>query len=69
MEKRGFIFTGTSICYGCNQQLQWTRSPKGKVIPLTAVTLQLHTKTCHQAFQLDPKLQALPKGQMWRRRG
>lgn len=66
MEKRGFIFTGTSICYGCKREIQWTRSPRGKAVPLTAENLEIHTKTCHQAFQSDP---SMPKPQTYRRRG
>jgi hypothetical protein len=66
LEKRGFVFTGTSVCYGCKREIQWTRSPKSKPVPLTAETLEIHTKLCHQAFQKDPDK---PKGHCYMRRG
>jgi hypothetical protein len=66
MEKRGFVFSSKSICIGCKRELSWAISPKGKIVPFTAETMQPHQKICHQAFTVDL---GKPKGQMWRRRG
>ena len=40
-----------SRCRGCGAEIEFWRTPKGKIIPLDAGTLEVHWSTCPQAEQ------------------
>lgn len=46
---QGYEFDNKSKCRGCQADIEWWRTPKGKNIPLDAATLEVHWSTCPKA--------------------
>lgn len=40
---------GSTHCRGCGAEIEFWRTPKGKIIPLDAGTLESHWATCPKA--------------------
>lgn len=47
-----FTFIGVDECIYCKSKIEWWRTPKNKIIPLTACDLQHHRERCEYAFRL-----------------
>lgn len=45
----GYEFENTGKCRGCNADIDWFRTPKGKHIPLDVGTLEPHWSNCPKA--------------------
>jgi hypothetical protein len=43
---QGYSFNSRGRCKGCNAEMEWWNTPKGKLIPLDPGTLEPHWATC-----------------------
>ncbi len=46
---QGYEFKNKGHCRGCNADIEWWLTPKGRHIPLDAGTLEPHWSTCPKA--------------------
>lgn len=46
---QGYEFENKARCKGCQAEIEWWRTPKGKHIALDAGTLEPHWSTCPKA--------------------
>jgi hypothetical protein len=52
LEKKGWRqVTKAAPCAGCGKDFEWWRTPRRKLIPLTASNLDYHWPKCRRAFQ------------------
>ncbi len=47
----GYRFEKLSICQGCRRDIEWWRTPAGKLMPLNLGTVVPHWSTCLKADQ------------------
>lgn len=45
----GYKYDNKSRCRGCNSEIEWWITPKGKKMPLDPGTMEPHWGTCPQA--------------------
>jgi len=50
---RGFGFVKRVKCVGCKLEIEWWRTSRRKLIPLTSVNLEPHWEMCRFAFRND----------------
>jgi len=65
--RKGFRFLAKTRCQVCKVEIQWWKSSKGKLIPLTGATLEPHWKTCKFAFRDRPPVRGI-RGVVLRKR-
>jgi hypothetical protein len=51
----GYEFKNKAKCKGCQADIEWWNTPKGKFIPLDAGTLEPHWGTCPEAKSFRSK--------------
>lgn len=49
LKEAGYVFDNSGKCKGCDAEIAWYRTPKGKNIPLDEGTLVPHWSTCPNA--------------------
>ncbi len=50
LKNQGYVYDNTAKCRGCGSEINWYRTPKGKMIPLDP-ELTPHWSTCPKADQ------------------
>lgn len=48
---QGYKFKNSGHCSGCNAEIAWYETPRGKMMPLDEGTLEPHWSTCPKAEQ------------------
>jgi len=51
LERKGYRFISRQKCAFCGREFEWWRTPRGKLIPLTACNLEPHWRICGRAFR------------------
>lgn len=49
LAQAGYEFESKAKCRGCNAEIEWFLTPRGKHIPLDAGTMEPHWSTCPRA--------------------
>lgn len=49
LKAAGYEYDNTSHCRGCGAEIEWWRTPKGRLIPLDPGTMEAHFATCPKA--------------------
>jgi hypothetical protein len=49
LHAQGYRFNSTGRCRGCQAEIEWWDTPRGKFIPLDPGTLEPHWATCPKA--------------------
>jgi hypothetical protein len=64
LESLGYKYTGSSACRGCGAEMQWFETPRGKKMPMSAVSgteddesqkLEAHWTVCPNAKDFRKK--------------
>jgi hypothetical protein len=56
---RGFRFVKRVECVGCKFEIEWWKTTRRKLIPLTSVNLEPHWEMCRAAFKNEKPLQTM----------
>jgi hypothetical protein len=49
LREAGYLFEGRARCRGCQAEIEWWRTPRGKAMPIDPGTMQPHWATCPKA--------------------
>jgi hypothetical protein len=68
----GYIHQGQSLCRGCNATIEWFRTPKNQMIPMSLKTeVRVGTESLYSVpsfTKLEPHFAACPNAERFKRK-